>query len=157
MGLVRTHVSLSGRLPRRGFAVILTGVLAVVAGGAFLFAATATVPVTALDPTLPTILVWGVIALLAWIVLAAGVRRLHDRDRSGHALWLFVVLPWGLIGLGTLDRHGPGEAAADLLAAGLAAWGGFELLLRPGTRGANRFGPDPLAAAATPPESPTGA
>lgn len=156
MGPVRTLVSLSGRLPRRGFAVILVAVLALVAGGALLLAATATVPVSAIDPTVPTILLWGAIASAVWLVLAAGVRRLHDRDRSGFALLLFAVLPWALVGLGTLDRHGPGEAAADLLAAGLAAWGGIEMLLRPGTRGANRYGPDPLGDREGAPTPPTG-
>ena len=140
----------SGRLPRRLFAVILVAVLAVAAGTAFLLAGFATVPVTAIDPTLPTILLWSGIALLVWLVAAAGVRRLHDRDRSGLWLLVYAVLPWALMGIATLDRHGPGEALATVIAAGLAAWGAIEMILRPGTAGANRYGPDPLAA----PEAP---
>lgn len=150
MGSVRTLFSFSGRSARRGFVTILAAVLAVVAAAAFTFAATSTVQATAIDPTLPTILVWSGIAGLVWLVVAAAVRRLHDRDRSGAMVLIFVALPWALAGLGTLDRHGLGEAVADLLAIGLAAWGGVEMLLRPGTRGDNRHGADPLATTETP-------
>ena len=146
MASIGSLFAFSGRLPRRRFLVILAAVLAVAGGAAFLLAAFATVPVTAVDPTLPTILLWSSGAVLVWLVLAAGVRRLHDRDRSGLWLLLFAVLPWALLGLGTLDRHGPGEALATAVAAGLAAWGAIEMILRPGVPGANRFGPDPLGA-----------
>lgn len=146
---IRRLCSLSGRLARRPFALILAAVFAVCAGVAMLLAATATVPVTAIDPTAPTLLLWSGIALLAWIVLAAAVKRLHDRDRSGWWLLLFVALPWGLQGLGTLDRHGPGEAIASLVGFALAAWGVVELVVRPGTAGPNHHGPDPRAAEPT--------
>ena len=144
MASIGNLFAFSGRLPRRFFAAILVAVLAVAAGTAFLLAAFATVPVTTIDPTLPTILLWSGVAVLVWLVLAAGVRRLHDRDRSGLWLLLFAVLPWALMGIGTLDRHGPGGALATVIAAGLAAWGAVEMILRPGTPGANRYGPDPL-------------
>lgn len=144
---MRRLLSPSGRLGRLGFVATLLAVAAVVAGGAFLlFAAFANVSVTAVDPTLPTVLLWLSIALLVWITVVAAVRRLHDRDRSGWWLLVFVALPWALLGIGTLDRHGPGEAAADLVAAGLAVWGAYEMLVRAGTRGPNRHGPDPLGA-----------
>lgn len=153
MATVRRLLALSGRLGRGPFAAVLLAVLVVVAGAAFAFAATATVSVTAIDPTLPTVLLWSAIALLVWIAATAAVRRLHDRDRSGWWLIVFVVLPWGLLGLGTLDRHGPGEAVATALAAGLGLWGAAEMLVLAGTRGANRFGPDPRHGAG-PPDDP---
>lgn len=142
---IRRLFTLSGRLARLPFALILAVVVAVAAGVALLLAATATVQVTAIDPTAPTILLWSGIAALAWVVLGAAVKRLHDRDRSGWWLLLFVVLPWGLQGLGTLDRHGPGEAIASLVGFALAAWGFVELVVHPGTAGPNRHGPDPRA------------
>ena len=147
MDPIRRLFTLSGRLARRPFALILAAVGVVAAGTALLLAATATVPVTAIDPTLPTILLWSGIVLLVWIVLAAAVRRLHDRDRSGWWLLLFVAAPWALVGLGTIDRHGPGEALADAVALVLAAWGVVELVVRAGTVGPNRHGPDPRAGA----------
>lgn len=146
MEAIRRLLSPSGRLGRRSFAATLLVVAGVVGGGAFILATTATTSVSAVDPTLPTILLWLAIALLVWIVIAAAVRRLHDRDRSGWWLLLFVVLPWGLLGLGTIDRHGPGEAAATIAAAALAFWGAAELVVLAGSRGANRFGPDPRTA-----------
>jgi uncharacterized membrane protein YhaH (DUF805 family) len=56
----------------------------------------------------------------AWVTLALGMKRCHDRDKSGWWLLLFYVVPvigwiWGFIELGCLD----------------------------GTQGPNRFGPSP--------------
>ena len=106
----------------------------------------------------------GIIAILQFIVnlvllipsLAVGVRRLHDTNRSGW--WLFapvigyVVLIAGLIGAG-LFTLGPGAtpnfgsmfaviAIGGLLALVLAILILVFMCLE-GTRGPNRFGPDP--------------
>jgi uncharacterized membrane protein YhaH (DUF805 family) len=64
--------------------------------------------------------IWSLITFLP--SLAIGVRRLHDTDRSGW-WWLLAFIP--LIG-----------------AIALIVFWCFE-----GTRGTNRFGPDPLGAA----------
>jgi uncharacterized membrane protein YhaH (DUF805 family) len=63
------------------------------------------------------------IANLAFFLpaLSVGVRRLHDRDRSGWWFWLILI---------------PLVGAVILL-----IW-----LVSRGTRGPNRYGPDPLAA-----------
>jgi uncharacterized membrane protein YhaH (DUF805 family) len=66
--------------------------------------------------------IWGLATFLP--SLAIGVRRLHDTDRSGW-WWLIGLIP--LIGIIVL----------------IVFWC-FE-----GTRGSNRFGPDPLAAPGT--------
>ena len=55
----------------------------------------------------------------AWLALRMGARRYHDIDRS--AAWLLML---GVPLLGPLVV-------------------GFELLFRRGSRGENRFGPDP--------------
>lgn len=81
-----------------------------------------------------------------WLVLlvpsiAVGVRRLHDIDRAGW--WL--LLGYGPYILGVILEPAQSETLADILTLGSMI--GFVLLLvlaaLPGTRGPNRFGPDP--------------
>jgi uncharacterized membrane protein YhaH (DUF805 family) len=86
--------------------------------------------------------------------LAVGIKRLHDRDKSGWWLLLFYVLPSLLFGAGAgLFIYGVGEEAASgmiggsvLYVLGLAVlvWAIVELGCLRGTLGPNRFGPDPL-------------
>jgi uncharacterized membrane protein YhaH (DUF805 family) len=79
--------------------------------------------------------------------LAMGVRRLHDRNRSGWWLVVFMFLPGVLMGL----VEGKATQASTVLlylAALLAAlvviiWGFVEIGCRRGTRGDNRFGAEP--------------
>jgi len=90
--------------------------------------------------------------LLAPVVLAAlyvGVRRLHDRGRSGWWIAPFSVGPYLLLTAAHLSVDAFGALGALLalppLLAGLAlaAWSWIELGFRRGTRGPNRFGPPP--------------
>jgi uncharacterized membrane protein YhaH (DUF805 family) len=76
--------------------------------------------------------------------LAVTVRRLHDRDRSGWWAVLFApILYFGFFP----PQHG--DPLAALLYPGLIAMlAGLIMLVSAGTEGANRFGPDPLAAGA---------
>lgn len=67
-------------------------------------------------------LAFAVAVLQVWISLAIGVKRYHDRDRKGW--WLLIVL---IPVIGSL-------------------WLFVVLGFLKGTEGANRFGPDPLAA-----------
>lgn len=57
----------------------------------------------------------------AWVLLAAGVKRFHDRDKSG---W------WMLINLVPVAGH---------------VWYLIECGFLPGTTGPNKYGPDPLS------------
>ena len=89
--------------------------------------------------------------------LAIGVKRLHDRDKSGWWLLLFYLVPSLLFGLGTLVFFfGIGAEAAGGVIGGIAIyvagfavliWAFVELGCLRGTLGPNRFGPDPLVAA----------
>ena len=89
-----------------------------------------------------------------WSSFAVTVKRLHDRDRSVWWLALFFAGPLGLLLLMWLSGLAPenGSHAAPpfgfflLLApfAFLAFWFQLEMYFFPGTRGLNRFGPDPL-------------
>jgi uncharacterized membrane protein YhaH (DUF805 family) len=94
-----------------------------------------------------------IIALIAfllplWVGLAIGIKRLHDRNKSGWWLILFWIVPSMLSGGGTVMG---GETAAllpNLAAMALSLWGLVEIGFLRGTSGPNNYGPDPL-----PPES----
>jgi uncharacterized membrane protein YhaH (DUF805 family) len=83
--------------------------------------------------------------VFAWNYVAASIKRLHDRNRSGWWMLPFVAAP-GLYSQ-CEDRLGDSYAAALV---GLAVfivfiWGYVEMCFLRGTSGPNRFGPDPLA------------
>jgi uncharacterized membrane protein YhaH (DUF805 family) len=96
----------------------------------------------ALFPHVATILMTLV---FAWFFVAASIRRLHDRNRSGWWIIPFVFAT------GIYSQFGDwlgGSWPAALV--GLAVligsiWGGVEMYVLKGTHGPNRFGPDPLA------------
>ena len=96
----------------------------------------------------------GVIGLVnLWIIYALGAKRLHDRDRTGWwlvaphlALVVAIVIasqalslpeggrePWNTLGV-----------FAFFGIVGLLLWLFLEIGFLPGTKGPNRFGPDPL-------------
>jgi len=72
-----------------------------------------------------------------------GIKRLHDRDKSGWWLLVFYVLP------GVLSTIGDNLATGGLIFAGasfaVSIWALVELGFLRGTPGPNRYGPDPLA------------
>jgi len=82
--------------------------------------------------------------------LAATVRRLHDTNRSGW--WILIaVVPYFIMGvmMGMAAASGSttGMASAGLVGL-IALAGGIAMLVfmvLPGTKGDNRFGPDPYA------------
>jgi uncharacterized membrane protein YhaH (DUF805 family) len=83
-----------------------------------------------------------VLLVLAWIVgLSLTVRRLHDLGLSGWwilAIWIVpAALEAGAVQLVNNPQLGSTLSSVVALAIGLWLW------LAPGTRGANRFGPDP--------------
>lgn len=82
--------------------------------------------------------------LVLWCYAATSIKRLHDRDRGGCWTLPFFVVP-GLYNQ-FADRLGesPIVAALGWIAAALMLWGFVETGLLRGTRGPNRFGPDPL-------------
>jgi uncharacterized membrane protein YhaH (DUF805 family) len=91
------------------------------------------------------------IVLPAYVIMTlAAIRRLHDRDKRGHWLWLFWFAPIILHGAREAmmwpDRQEPNVAAMGLAAVAvvLFVWGFVELGFLRGTRGPNRFGADPL-------------
>jgi uncharacterized membrane protein YhaH (DUF805 family) len=96
------------------------------------------------------IILWGVVAVVG---ILTSIRRLHDRDKSGHWLWLFAFLPVVLNVIGNAAMIGDASLAPvgvvfGLIALGISIWAFIELGCLRGTQGPNRFGPDPLQHAA---------
>jgi uncharacterized membrane protein YhaH (DUF805 family) len=84
---------------------------------------------------------------MSWI--AVGLKRLHDRDKTGWWLVLFYAVP------GILSAAAPpiGTAGNLLLVLSFAIeiWALVEIGCLPGTAGPNQYGPDPLAGVAAQP------
>lgn len=88
--------------------------------------------------------------------IAAGVKRLHDRNRSGWYLLLFYVLP-GILGgsivvVGaTTDETTIVTTILGLLAFAISVWAFVEMACLRGTIGVNPYGPDPVGPTIVPP------
>jgi uncharacterized membrane protein YhaH (DUF805 family) len=92
----------------------------------------------------------GILVLFAVFVpmfisnLAVGIKRLHDRDKSGWWIVLFYFGPAALDAIGS-SLEGSVSVVFSLAGVAIAIWGLVELGFLRGTVGPNRFGPDPLA------------
>jgi uncharacterized membrane protein YhaH (DUF805 family) len=91
----------------------------------------------------------GVGILVSSILIA--IRRLHDRDKSGHWLWLLYVLPGVVSGIGNVLVLVVATTEALLIgmllslgSLGFSIWALVWLGCLRGTQGPNRFGPDPV-------------
>jgi uncharacterized membrane protein YhaH (DUF805 family) len=93
----------------------------------------------------PRIVTVPMTLVFAWCYVAASIKRLHDRNRSGWWMLPFFAAP-SLCGQFE-DRLGDSYPAAFIgLAISIALiWGYVEMGFLKGTNGPNRFGPDPLA------------
>ena len=87
-----------------------------------------------------------IVGLTVWMHSAVTVKRLHDRNRAGwwYALQGFAPPAMFLLAI-YLTTVGVPEAASILFVLSFFGilWFVIELGFIPGTRGANRFGPDP--------------
>ena len=89
--------------------------------------------------------VWPLLVIFFWLFAATTIKRLHDRDKSGWWLALFSCACTAS-SAGSRDWLGRHRAALALsVAIGLSIWCFVELFCLRGTKGPNRFGPDPLA------------
>lgn len=102
---------------------------------------------------------WSVLALLGIVylglvipVIATGVRRLHDTDRSGwwllapfvpYALGFAMMIPAMRSNLEALTFASFGPAMVLVMIGFVLAIVVLVFTILPGTRGPNRFGPDP--------------
>lgn len=89
---------------------------------------------------LTMIFVWAAF-IVAFLVLEANVSR-------ASTLVLYPPFFWAVMALSAKRYHDLGRSAAWLLLLAIplvgVLWVGFELGFRRGTRGENRYGPDPL-------------
>jgi uncharacterized membrane protein YhaH (DUF805 family) len=96
------------------------------------------------------LLVWlvGVLLLIAgvWSGLATGIKRLHDRDKSGWWIILFWLAPSALSSIQNSMPWLGGGFVLSLAAMAIGIWAFVELCCLRGTAGPNQYGPDPLAA-----------
>lgn len=79
-----------------------------------------------------------------------GIKRLHDRNKSGWYVLLFIVAPTILFAagfvIGTMSTGSDFVATALwLIAFVIGIWGFIELGCLRGSIGQNKYGPDPLA------------
>jgi uncharacterized membrane protein YhaH (DUF805 family) len=118
--------SFQGRINRAKFWLVhlaMWVIMAVVYGMVFGGAALSTDPEAALKSvgTVAGLILLVLNILVFWIGLAAGVKRWHDRNKSGW--WVLIALVPVIGGL----------------------WYLIECGFLPGTAGPNTYGPDPLA------------
>lgn len=93
----------------------------------------------------------GIILFLVIVVVPAivsgfaiGIKRLHDRDQSG---WWILLFYFGPAVASALAQNSDSEAVAvvlSLVSLGISIWAIVVLGFLRGTRGPNRYGPDPL-------------
>jgi uncharacterized membrane protein YhaH (DUF805 family) len=111
------------------------------------------------DFNITTLLGTALIGILVLFVLyvivlvssiAVGVKRLHDRDKSGWWLLLFFLLPAVLGGIGQSMGDSPVGLLLGLVSLAIYIWMFVELACLRGTVGPNRFGPDPLEGSGVP-------
>jgi uncharacterized membrane protein YhaH (DUF805 family) len=96
----------------------------------------------------------GIVILISSI--AVGVKRLHDRNKSGWYLLLFYLVPSMLVVIGVLIGAFVEDSTIiatvlGLLAFAIAVWAFIEMGCLRGTIGINQYGPDPVAPATIPP------
>lgn len=92
----------------------------------------------------------GIVLLAAFIVgiwggIGIGIKRLHDREKSGWWLLLFYVVPGVISGVGQAIGGVVG-GAISLASFAITIWAIVELGCLKGTTGPNQYGPDPLPA-----------
>ncbi|MBV8790433.1 MAG: DUF805 domain-containing protein, partial [Pseudolabrys sp.] len=76
--------------------------------------------------------------------IMVGIKRLHDRNKSGWWMLLFYGVP---VMLDNIDRHVMESLVFTVPSFAITIWALVELGFLRGTPGPNRFGPDPLASA----------
>jgi uncharacterized membrane protein YhaH (DUF805 family) len=100
---------------------------------------------------------FGIAGAIVWYmfmfaVFASGItmaiKRLHDRNKAWWWVVVFVIAPNVIYGLGeyltTTEMAGTISYLVHVFAVALLVWAFVELCCLSGTRGENRYGPDPL-------------
>lgn len=85
--------------------------------------------------------------LSTYFGLALGIKRLHDRNKSGHWMWLFAGVPAGLnfaTYVAKLDQTSVAGMTLNMIGFAFSIWVIVEFGFLRGTQGPNKYGPDPL-------------
>ncbi len=136
MTMIDVLFGFQGRLNRAKYWLVLLVWLAIwFAVGAFVFFSgfsTASLFLSAL-----------VLIPSVWSGIAVGIKRLHDRDKTGWWLLLFYLAP---VLLDALARSSGGLGIAfSIPSLVISIWAIVELGFLRGTIGGNAYGPDPVA------------
>jgi uncharacterized membrane protein YhaH (DUF805 family) len=143
MDFVNIFISFSGRINRAKYwiaVLIFTAINLVFVALAYLASQS-----TALHGVKTAV---GIATMISGIAVA--IKRLHDRNKSGWFVLLFVVAPAILLGLGlAIGTMSTGSdfiaTALWLIAIVIGVWSFVELGCLRGTIGRNKYGSDPLA------------
>jgi uncharacterized membrane protein YhaH (DUF805 family) len=159
MNFAQVLFSFRGRINRAKYwlAVLLWTVVAMVVFGTMagmLFkdiVALGSEPST--EDAVRVILSYGIGFVLVFLVVlvpmtvssfAIGIKRLHDRDQSGWWIVLFYFGPAVASAIGRSSGSDGVSLALSLVSLGISIWAIVVLGFLRGTRGPNRYGPDPL-------------
>lgn len=86
-----------------------------------------------------------VLGLLYMVVsLGLHVRRLHDREMSGHWLWVFWGAPFLLQAVGSMSHVVAVQTFCSIVSVVITLWCLVELGIFRGTPGPNAYGDDPV-------------
>jgi uncharacterized membrane protein YhaH (DUF805 family) len=151
-----TFFSFSGRLGRARYWLALLVTMLVWTAGMFVALILRGAIGADTGLTVAAVTGFGAFAFGSLIGIAAGVKRLHDRGKSGWWLLPFYGVPgflYGFFSITMLDGLDPiiiyaSGVAAPLVLSGMTAWAVVELGCLKGTTGPNAYGPDPLPSAA---------
>jgi uncharacterized membrane protein YhaH (DUF805 family) len=138
MKFVNLFISPGGRINRAKFwiAILVFTVLNVLSTGMVLASGSNTL-----------IILNGIISLLvAASGILVGIKRLHDRNKSGWWVLLYWLAPFVMLSVGFAG--GLPEIMVNIvgfLALAIGLWSLIELGGLRGTIGQNKYGPDPLA------------
>lgn len=146
MDWIARALSFTGRASRLSFWrwILLTNVLA---AGLFVLAILLTMSGVYGLLWIAAAALFGIVPLVCPL-LAAATRRLHDRDKSAWWLLVFCGLPF-VLNVAAQSEMGLGGPwvllglVMALASLALTLWSWVELGFLRGTRGPNRFGPEP--------------
>ncbi len=90
----------------------------------------------------PVIYLLGVLAIVfQYSYTAVGIKRLHDRGKSGYWVLPFLYWPYVVYGVTSFGGKSPMLSLAGLV---LGVWAFRELYCLRGTVGTSAYGPDPV-------------
>ena len=143
-------LSSSGRIDRASWwiascALIIAGAVVFILIGIFDYDRIVAATNTFLAASVGLVLVI-LFVLFLYSLLAVGVKRLHDRNKRGWWVFLFLLVPVLAFMIGALAPDlGPELTwTGGAIVLGLGMWALIELGALTGTAGPNRYGPTPV-------------